>query len=41
MVQVKNQKLNILTSEYVEGASFYDELNIVKTTKAFKRFARS
>ena len=41
MVQVKNQKLNILTSEYVEGASLCDELNIAKTTKAFKRFARS
>ena len=41
MVQVKNQKLNILTSEYVEGASLCDELNIAKTTEAFKRFARS
>ena len=35
MYQLKNQKLN--TSEL----PFYDELNIVKTAKAFKRFARS
>ena len=36
---LKEQPLWI--SEYAEGASLCDELNIAKTTKAFKRFARS